>query len=234
VTSQNSQSSSFTFIQEHGYAVLPHAFSRPEISRLAFELSQSQLKRSRAGARHILSVAAVRNIADDARLLEIARAALGATAIPFRATLFDKSPASNWLVAWHQDTAMPLAEKIETHGWGPWSIKEGIIYSHAPKEALEQVLALRVHLDDSTVTNGPLRVLPGTHCDGVLTDLEIQERSSTSQSVECTVAMGGVIAMRPLVIHASSKSENHLPRRVLHIEYATRMEVSDELRLAIA
>ena len=25
-------------------------------------------------------------------------------AMPFRATLFDKSPMSNWLVAWHQDS----------------------------------------------------------------------------------------------------------------------------------
>jgi ectoine hydroxylase-related dioxygenase (phytanoyl-CoA dioxygenase family) len=177
---------------------------------------------------------AVRKIADDPRLLEIARGALGATAIPFRAPLFDKSPASNWLVAWHQDTALPLKEKIETPGWGPWSIKEGMVYSHAPKEALERVLALRIHLDDSTSGNGPLRVLPSTHNDGVLTDFEIQERSSTSRCVECTVATGGVIAMRPLVIHASAKSENDLPRRVLHVEYVTRMEMSDGLRLAIA
>jgi hypothetical protein len=40
--------------------------------------------------------------------------------------------------------------------------------------------------------------------------------------------------MRPLVIHASSKSENDLPRRVLHVEYATRMEITDRLRLAVA
>lgn len=176
----------------------------------------------------------MRNIAEDSRLLEIARAVLGPTAIPFRATLFDKSPSSNWLVAWHQDTALPLTEKVETAGWGPWSIKEGVIYSHAPKDALEQVLALRIHLDDSTPNNGPLRVLPDTHCGGVFTDSEIQELASNSDAVECTVATGGVIAMRPLVIHASSKSENDLPRRVLHLEYASRIELSDGLRLAIA
>src|SRR5207253_11144281 len=97
-----------------------------EASVLASELSHSQLKRSRAGARHILSVDAVRKIAHDMRLVEIASAVLEAVAIPFRATLFDKSPSSNWLVAWHQDTALPLIEKIETLGWGPWSIKEGV------------------------------------------------------------------------------------------------------------
>jgi hypothetical protein len=37
----------------------------------------------------------MRNLAEDSRLLEIVRAVVGPTAIPFHATLFDKSPSSN-------------------------------------------------------------------------------------------------------------------------------------------
>jgi hypothetical protein len=69
-----------------------------QIFALTSELS---CKRSRAGARHLLSVPVMRNLAEDSRLLEIVRTVLGPTAIPFRATLFDKSPSSNWFVAWH-------------------------------------------------------------------------------------------------------------------------------------
>jgi hypothetical protein len=162
----------------------------------------------------------------------IAREILGQAAISFAATLFDKSPSSNWLVAWHQGTALPLVKKTEEPGWGPWSIKEGVHYARAPREALEQVLALRVHLDGSQSANGPLGVIPETHYDGVLSDSEFQKRASTSQGVERTVAGGGVIAVRPLIIHASSKAENDSPRRVLHIEYASRIEISNALRLA--
>src|SRR4029077_15086792 len=95
------------------------------------------------------------------------------------------------LAPWHR--AATSGKDRETC-LGPWSTKEGMVYSHAPKEALEQVLALRIHLDDSTSVNGPLRVLPSTHGGGVFADFEIQERSSTSQCAECTVATGGVIA----------------------------------------
>jgi ectoine hydroxylase-related dioxygenase (phytanoyl-CoA dioxygenase family) len=109
-----------------------------------------------------------------------------------------------------------------------------VIYAHAPAAALEQVLALRVHLDDSTPTNGPLRVIPGTHRFGVLTDAEIQEHAGNSYAVVCTVPTGGAIAMRPLLIHASSKSESELPRRVLHIEYASSRQIGSELELALA
>jgi ectoine hydroxylase-related dioxygenase (phytanoyl-CoA dioxygenase family) len=169
-----------------------------------------------------------------ARLVSIARSALGNGAFAFRATLFDKSPEANWLVAWHQDTALPLREKREQAGWGPWSVKDGVIYAHAPATALSQVLALRVHLDDSTAENGPLRVLPGTHTIGVLSDEELHDVSSKTAGVDCTVSRGGVVVMRPLLVHASSKSQSEKPRRVLHIEYSAVTGFDDGLELAIA
>jgi hypothetical protein len=87
--SQRTSPTSFSFIQEHGYGIFPSIFSAGEIATLASELFESQPKRSRAGARHILCVPAVRRLAEDSRLLEITRAVLGPLAIPFRAKLFD-------------------------------------------------------------------------------------------------------------------------------------------------
>lgn len=234
MTLQQANSNLTSFIQEHGYAVFPNVFSDAEIDAIVNGLSQSELKRSRAGARHILSLPAVRKMAEDSKLIEIARAVLGPNAIPFRATLFDKSPSSNWLVAWHQDTALPLAEKIDTPGWGPWSVKENVIYAHAPREALEQILALRIHLDDSTALNGPLRVLPSTHTLGVLEDEEVHQLATQLTPVECLIPTGGILAMRPLLIHSSSKSRSEADRRVLHIEYAASPSIAAPLELAIA
>ena len=154
--------------------------------------------------------------------------------MPFRATLFDKSPVSNWLVVWHQDTALPFCERRDKSGWGPWSVKDGINYAHAPARALERTIALRVYLDDSVVDNGPLRVLPGTHKLGVLTDDEIQMKAKQTPAVDCLVRRGGVLAMRPLIVHASSKSSIDLPRRVLHVEYATSRLMDEGMELAIA
>lgn len=213
--------------------MVPRVFRPAELAALTGALSSHELKRSRAGARHVLALPSVADLAHSTALMKIARGVLGDGALPFRATYFDKSPNSNWLVAWHQDTALPLDSKHETPGWGPWSTKDGVNYGHAPREALQQVLALRVHLDDSTDTNGPLRVIPATHEIGVLTDAEIQQRAGATEEIACLVPVGGVVAMRPLIIHASSKSESDLPRRVLHIEYASKLEVTDELRLAI-
>ena len=139
---------------------------------------RERVTRLRAGARHLLGLPLVRDLANDTRLVALAADALGASAVPFRATLFDKSPESNWLVAWHQDTALPLRRRVECEGWGPWSVKAGVLYAHAPAPVLERIIALRLHIDDGTSFNGPLRVLPGTHSLGVLSDDEIAHMSA--------------------------------------------------------
>jgi len=145
-----------------------------EVLHLAKALEAVE-SRSRAGARHLMSHPAVAKVASDPRLLTIARRWLGPSATPYRATLFDKSSGSNWLVVWHQDTALPLRVRREVPGWGPWSVKAGVLYAHGPARALEGLVALRVHLDDSLSENGPLRVIPGTHRRGVLSDQAIQD-----------------------------------------------------------
>jgi ectoine hydroxylase-related dioxygenase (phytanoyl-CoA dioxygenase family) len=219
-------------IAREGYFIFPPLFSAAELEQLS--IAFAGIKRSRAGVRHALEIPAVAEIANDQRLITIAREMLGNHAAPYRATMFEKSPAANWLVVCHQDTALPLTRRSEVFGWGPWSEKEGVTYAHAPASVLEKVLALRLHLDDSTSENGPLRVLPGTHNRGVLSDDSLHELSETITPVECVAPAGSVIAMRPLTAHASSKSVNDAPRRVLHIEYAASREIAKGIELAIA
>jgi ectoine hydroxylase-related dioxygenase (phytanoyl-CoA dioxygenase family) len=193
------------------------------------------LTRGRAGARHLMRHAAVQDVANDPRLIAIAREFLGPSAMPYRATLFDKSSSRNWLITWHQDTALPLhARRDDVAGWGPWSIKSGIVYAHAPAAALSRIVALRLHFDDSCQDNGPLRVLPGTHAHGVLTEPAIDRFVRDIAPVDCLVPRGGIIAMRPLLLHASSKATSDRPRRVLHIEYADSLEMPDGFRITLA
>jgi ectoine hydroxylase-related dioxygenase (phytanoyl-CoA dioxygenase family) len=217
-----------------GFTIIEAVLDGTEVAELARTPEASDLDRSRAGARHLMNHPTVSAVAADPRMVAIAGRFLGDTAIPYKATLFDKSPVRNWLVAWHQDTALPLCERREVAGWGPWSTKAGVTYALAPASALEQLVALRLHLDDSRHDNGPLRVLPKTHAFGLLTELEIARLTTEVSAVDCTVPAGGVVAMRPLIIHASSKAESDQPRRVLHIEYARSLDFGDGLKLRLA
>jgi hypothetical protein len=140
---------------------------------------------------------------------------------------------TNWLIPWHQDTALPLRSRFNASGWGPWSEKAGVMYAHAPASALSRVIALRLHLDESNAGNGPLRVIPASHRYGVLSDQGVLEFACAHDPVECVAPRGGVIAMCPLLIHSSSKARSAEPRRVLHIEYADCLDFGDGVHLAV-
>jgi len=133
-----------------------------------------------------------------------------------------------------KDTALPLESRNDSTEWGQWSLKAGVLYAHAPAWALSRVLALRISLDASTSENGPLRVIPGSHLAGVLSDDEILGLARTQENIEVLVPRGGVLAMRPLLVHSSLKARDAEPRRVLHIEYADTLDLGPGLRLAIA
>src|SRR5260370_29874389 len=132
--------------------------------------------RGRAGSRHLMSNPAVAALAADDRMRAMAASMLGRAAVPFRATLFEKTEQANWLIAWHQDTALPFSARFEAAGWGPWAIKAGVHYAHAPAWAPERILALRQDLDESTPDKGPPRAIAESPQGGRLT----QEQGHTA------------------------------------------------------
>jgi hypothetical protein len=80
-----------------GFTIIEAVLDGTEVAELTRTLETSDLDRSRAGARHLINHPAVSGVATDPRMVAIARRFLGETAIPYKATLFDKSPARNWL-----------------------------------------------------------------------------------------------------------------------------------------
>jgi ectoine hydroxylase-related dioxygenase (phytanoyl-CoA dioxygenase family) len=219
---------------DRGYSISPHGLSGAECDELVSALATGAAARTRAGTRHLMAHSLVTRLASDSRLLALAREWLGPGAVAHRATLFDKSADRNWLVPWHQDTALPLRARFDESGWGPWSEKGGILYAHAPTWALSRIVALRVHLDPSTEENGSLHVIPGSNAAGVLSDQDVSKYAATSPHVQCVVPRGGVLTMSPLLIHCSSKGRNGEPRRVLHIEYCGSLRLGPGIELAIA
>ena len=93
------------------------------------------------------------------------------------------------------------------------------------KLKMHGIQSLGLSIDGSNADNGPLRVIPGSHVNGVLTDASVMEYVSAHKQIECLSPRGGVVAMRPLLIHSSSKARGVEPRRVLHIEYADSLDI---------
>lgn len=141
--------------------------------------------------------------------------------VAVQCTFFEKSPARNWLVPVHQDLSIPVADRVDDPALGGWSSKEGTLFVQAPVELLDQLVAVRLHLDPCSEADGPLRVVPASHRAGRI-DPEAAVLARNRHEVSCPSERGGVLAMRPLLLHASSKSTGSSRRRVLHFVYGPR------------
>lgn len=205
-----------------GFTIVPHAVPGHTVEALLDALGPQSAAAagSRGGVRHLLrDVPAVQRLAADPAMRSVAEAAVGLGAIAVRGLLFDKTPGANWKVIWHQDLTIAVRERRDVPGFGPWSEKEGVPHVQPPEALLRQMVAVRLHLDDCTEANGPVRVLPGSHREGRLAPADIDRWKATGAERVCPVARGGILAFQSLLLHASSPSAGPAHRRVVHLEY---------------
>ena len=203
-----------------GFALLRSLFATAEMESLKEELGLLGGS-ARPGQRGLLQRSPkIAALARDRRLLDALSRIGGSIPFAVRGILFDKTPAANWGVGWHQDLAIAVKERADIPSFGPWSIKEGVVHAHAPVEVLEQMLTARIHLDDAGNRNGALRVVPGSHLNGKLNEFEMENIVAAQGAFACTAQAGDVLVMRPLILHASSPAIRPFHRRVIHLEYA--------------
>jgi ectoine hydroxylase-related dioxygenase (phytanoyl-CoA dioxygenase family) len=216
-----------------GFAMVPGVLDAGRVAALIEELApmlregggaRSTRAGSVYGVRNLLGVPAVHDLARDPAVLAIVTPALGPDPRPVRAILFDNTPGANWHVPWHQDLSIAVRERpaADPPGWGPWSVKAGVVHVQPPAAVLGAMLTVRLHLDPCPAENGALRVLPGTHRLGRLSAADIARlRRDTPEHVGACGA-GAALLMRPLLLHASGEASARTVahRRVVHIEYA--------------
>ena len=150
----------------------------------------------------------------------LAAARLGVSVQPVRALLFDKSPARNWALGWHQDRTICVRDRHDESGFGPWTVKDGLHHVEPPFALLERMVTIRVHLDDVPAGNAPLLVAPGSHRLGRLRADEIATAVGRCGSFACTARAGDVWLYATPILHASGRAMEPARRRVLQIDYS--------------
>lgn len=140
---------------------------------------------------------------------------------------FDKPGNSNWFVAYHQDLTISVNQRAEIGGFGPWTVKQNQFAVQPPLSILQDIFTIRIHLDDTDENNGALKVISGSHAKGIYRPEHIDW--STETEVSCNVKAGGIMIMKPLLLHASSRTVDDRKRRVIHIEFS-KEELPEDLK----
>ena len=168
-------------------------------------------------------------LAVDGTIGHIAASALGPDVRTVRAVLFDKTAARNWALGWHQDRTIVVEERADVDGFGPWTVKAGLIQVEPPFAILERMVTIRVHLDPVDATNAPLRIVPGSHRLGRLPETSIKHVVEEHGERECLANRGDVWLYATPIVHGSRAADPPRRRRVLQIDYAA-MDLPAPLR----
>jgi hypothetical protein len=200
-----------------GFTVFPDIVADTQCDQLNSHLQA--FERTGAGSRTLLRQPWCVELAHQLRRHPILYRLLPRDGVAVQCTLFDKSLEKNWLVSLHQDLSIPVKSRVDSPDCSGWSEKEGYLYVQPPAQLLEQIIAVRVHVDPCPPESGPLRVVPGSHAFGRLNAVRLEQLRKERGEVVVPVPRGGALVMRPLLLHASSKASHPTPRRVLHFVF---------------
>jgi ectoine hydroxylase-related dioxygenase (phytanoyl-CoA dioxygenase family) len=216
-------------LSENGFAILPGSVSEATLSTLRDTL----FFREAAGERCLLDQPAVRDAAVVLKHQLIKSGHLPPESVAIQAIAFNKTATTNWKVAWHQDVMFPFARRVSSPGFDLPSVKQDVHYARPPVYVIENLLAVRLHLDDCDGTNGPLRVSPGTHRSGIHPTEGIAHLVSLHGEESCLAKTGEILLMRPLTLHTSSQATEPKHRRILHLVYHSGTAIPEKWHRAV-
>lgn len=223
-------------LEHNGFTIVRAVFPKTDADALSAELEQALSTPNAATAIRSGSdaVYAARNVLElfpkaaavwrRPPLPELLERVLGPQFGLVRGLFFDKPPDRSWELPWHKDMTIAVREHRRPMGaFQKPTRKAGVPHVEAPRDLLESMLTVRIHLDDVTERNGPLRVIPGSHLTGKTMAIDEAQRQSI------LVHKGDVLLIRPLVAHASAASQpdNADHRRILHLEFAGQPDLPD-------
>lgn len=209
-------------LTKSGYSILNHVYTQKEVRQIGKLLHDyfRESEETTFGKRTLLKdVPTLKSLLFNQNLERMIDA-IDPRAFLTKAIYFDKPVSSNWYVTWHQDITINVCQRIETAGYAAWTNKKGIVGVCPPEDILKSTFTLRIHLDDTTYENGALKIVPGSHAKK-FNDEEISAIVTDLNPTIVEVKDGGVHVMRPLILHASSKTQNQKRRRVIHLEFCS-------------
>jgi ectoine hydroxylase-related dioxygenase (phytanoyl-CoA dioxygenase family) len=221
-------------ILENGFSIINNIYSLPEIEQIKSIIHQADSSKDTfrksndlfAVRQFLKEIPETVELIFNENLKLIISELFGKNYFVVKSIYFDKPEQSNWFVSYHQDLTISVEKKIELPNYGPWTIKQNQFAVQPPLDILENIFTIRIHLDDTNENNGALKVIAGSHLKNIYRPETIDWTKETETI--CKVNKGGIMIMKPLLLHSSNKTTNNSKRRVIHIEFSN-MELPQEL-----
>ena len=203
------------FFHHQGYAVINKLYNQDEIAEInncieTNEITNPNFRKSKDifAIRQVLQeIPELQKLIFTKKLNELIKAIGNEDYFVVKSIYFDKPATSNWFVPYHQDLTISLVEKNETENYINWTKKNNQVAVQPPLSVLENIFTIRIHLDDTTQENGAVKVIPKSHKSGII-PIASFEINKANEFI-CEVEKGGVMLMKPLTLHSSTRTINN-------------------------
>jgi len=224
-------------LTENGFTTVDNIYSDKEIEQILLTIEQADNDKETfrksadlfAIRQFLKEIPETKNLVFNYNLKGVVTQLLGDNYFVVKSIYFDKPETSNWYVSYHQDLTISVDKKIELDNFGPWTPKQNQFSVQPPIDILENIYTIRIHLDNTDENNGALKVIPKSHSKKIYRPETIDWTKETEMT--CKVSKGGIMIMKPLILHSSSRTTNNKKRRVIHIEFSNQ-ELPTELKWA--
>ena len=207
-------------LNQFGFSIVNNIFTENEIHKILNYISKNNFEK-KFGVRYFLKKNEALTSLIFTKSLKSLIQKISQKAFVVKSIYFDKPPNANWIVNWHQDLTINVTGSTDEKGYSKWRKTKDRIAVQPPLDILEEIFTIRIHLDDCTIKNGALRVIPKSHLEGVLDKQQLLNKIRQPEKI-CEVKKGGILLMKPLLLHASKRVENQMNRRVIHIEFSSK------------
>lgn len=213
-------------LSEQGFTIVENIYTKDEVTQILkvidnIDNSKATFRKSAdlfAIRQFLKEVPATHSLIFNKNLTQLISQLFGQDFFVVKSIYFDKPETSNWYVPYHQDLTISVDKKVAVENFGPWTVKQNQFAVQPPIEILENIVTIRIHLDDTNENNGALRVIPKSHSQQIYRPEHVDWTKETETT--CCVKQGGAMIMKPLILHSSSRTTNHQKRRVIHIEFS--------------
>ena len=222
---------------DNGFTTIDNIYSTDEVEQILATIDQ--VDKTKETFRKSADLFAIRQFLKEVpetikyifndNLQTIIRQIFGNDYFTVKSIYFDKPESSNWYVSYHQDLTISVDKKLDLDGFGPWTVKHNQYAVQPPLDVLKNIFTVRIHLDDTDENNGALKVISSSHLKQIYRP-ETIDWATESETI-CNVKKGGIMIMKPLLLHSSSRTTNNKKRRVIHIEFSNQ-ELPTELKWA--
>lgn len=222
-------------LESNGFTTIKHVFSDLQIIRMLELIDQADTSKGTfrksadlfAIRQFLKEVPEINKLILNNEFKALIRDLFGSDYFIVKSIYFDKPEQSNWFVPYHQDLTISVDKKAELDDYRKWTLKQDQFSVQPPLDLLKQIFTVRIHLDDTDENNGALKVIPGSHLKDIYRPEDIDWTTETEHI--CDVPKGGIMIMKPLLLHSSSRTTNNNKRRVIHVEFCNQ-ELHQELQ----